>query len=614
MKSRGFFEGISIDLFLAGTRYSSPKLSPDGNFLTYIIISDSGSSDLALYNMQKRTSQQLTFNKQISAGTAYGGGTFCWTSDGKEIIFTSKGKLYKISKNGGIPDKIQNFDHAFEPYEMDDTIIFSVEHEDTMSLAICTGDSWPQRIRLDENFIYDARLHPHTKDIVVHGWSFPNMSWNESRIILLNESKGYEATTISKTEKVATSQPTFSPDGNWIAFHCDASGWLNLWVAKADGTEVRQLVKAEEEHAYSTWTTGEYDYAWSPDTLHIIYMKNRKGFMSLSLVEIETGKITDLRAKEGRYRYLSCKKPFQLVCLFSDHQTPDEIQLITYQMNGECKIETLQQSGVKIPESFKNMMPKPKEITLPTSDNKNTHVLFYSLPDKNGEISNCPTLFYIHGGPTGMVTNMFKLDIMYWVAKGWAICAVNHRGSIGYGREYREILNENWGIYDVSDTFDTFNELKNKKLIDPDRSAIIGGSAGGYTTLMFLAKHPGVMKAGVNLFGVADLFGLSDETHFLESQYDTTLIGKLPEASPKFFERSPIFIADKIKDPLLILQGEDDPVVLKNQSDAIAKAVTGEVEYKIYKGEGHGFRKTENLLDMYTRINKFLKKHVLFKR
>ena len=343
-------------------------------------------------------------------------------------------------------------------------------------------------------------------------------------------------------------------------------------------------------------------------------MKNRKGFMSLSLVEMSSKQVVNLQAKEGRYRYLSISTPSQLVCLFSNHGTLDEIQLITYQMDGKCQIDVLQQSGIKIPKHIRNMMPMPKEMTFVTSDNKETHALFYSLDDSDGQIVNCPTLFYIHGGPTGMVTNMFKLDIMYWVAKGWAVCAVNHRGSIGYGREYREALNENWGIYDVSDTFDVFEGLKNTKLIDPSRCAIIGGSAGGYTTLMFLAEHPGVMKAGVNLFGVADLFGLSDETHFLESQYDTTLIGKLPEASPEFFQRSPVFIADKIKDPLLILQGEDDPVVLKNQSDAISKAVKGEVEYKVYKGEGHGFNKKESLLDMYPRIDKFLRKHVLYKK
>ncbi len=213
-----------------------------------------------------------------------------------------------------------------------------------------------------------------------------------------------------------------------------------------------------------------------------------------------------------------------------------------------------------------------------------------------------------------MAKNEFKIQINYWVSMGWAVFAVNHRGSIGYGRQYREKLNGNWGLYDVSDTKDAREYLIKEGITNPEKTVVMGGSAGGYTTLMCLATYPGTFTAGVNLYGVSDLFGLSEETHYLESQYDTMLVGPLPKASKKFFERSPIYLADRIIDPLLILQGEDDPVVPKNQSDRISKMVKGEVEYKVYPGEGHGFRKIETIQDMLTRTMKFLRKYVLYDR
>ncbi|MFV2014284.1 MAG: alpha/beta hydrolase family protein, partial [Candidatus Heimdallarchaeota archaeon] len=137
---------------------------------------------------------------------------------------------------------------------------------------------------------------------------------------------------------------------------------------------------------------------------------------------------------------------------------------------------------------------------------------------------------------------------------------------------------------------------------------------GGYTVLMTMATKPGIFKAGIDLFGVSDNFLLAEDTHYLEKFYTYSLVGTLPEEADKYFCLSPIFHAEKIVDPLLILQGEDDPVVPKNQSELIRDKVKGPVEYEVYKGEGHGFKKMSSLRDMYARIEKFVKKHVLYSK
>lgn len=144
--------------------------------------------------------------------------------------------------------------------------------------------------------------------------------------------------------------------------------------------------------------------------------------------------------------------------------------------------------------------------------------------------------------------------------------------------------------------------------------AVMGGSAGGYTVLLSMALHPEVFAAGVDLFGVADLFALSEDTHRFEAHYLDTIVGLLPATYDRYRERSPVAVADRIKRPLLILQGDKDDVVPLAQSEAIYKAVQKngvDVEMKVYEGEGHGWRRLATVLDELERVDRFLRRHVL---
>ncbi|MCJ7702585.1 MAG: prolyl oligopeptidase family serine peptidase, partial [Anaerolineales bacterium] len=127
--------------------------------------------------------------------------------------------------------------------------------------------------------------------------------------------------------------------------------------------------------------------------------------------------------------------------------------------------------------------------------------------------------------------------------------------------------------------------------------------------------YPGFFKAGVCLYGVANQFNLVADTHKFEERYSDSLLGPLPEAAEAYRERSPIFFADKIQDPIIVFQGEDDKVVPRNQSDEIVAALRRNGiphEYHLYPGEGHGFRKMETIQKFYTAVEKFLQQHVLY--
>jgi len=176
---------------------------------------------------------------------------------------------------------------------------------------------------------------------------------------------------------------------------------------------------------------------------------------------------------------------------------------------------------------------------------------------------------------------------------------VDYGGSTGYGRDYRRRLRGSWGIVDIDDVCNGAKYLVDKGLADSDKLCIDGGSAGGYTTLGALAFKD-VFKAGCSLYGVADLSLLASDTHKFESRYLDGLVGKYPEQKDIYEKRSPILSVDTLNCPILLLQGDEDKIVPPNQAEEMHKALLEKgipTCLKIYEGEQHGFRKSENIED-----------------
>src|SRR5205814_5801707 len=174
---------------------------------------------------------------------------------------------------------------------------------------------------------------------------------------------------------------------------------------------------------------------------------------------------------------------------------------------------------------------------------------------------------------------------------------LNYGGSTGYGREYRDRLRGRWGEVDVEDSAAAARYLGDRGDIDTSRVQISGGSAGGYTTLLAMAVRD-EFTVGVSYYGVADLVSFHSETHKFESHYDDYLVGPWPAAIDVYRERSPVNHADSISRPLLLLQGLDDKVVPPPQSEVIVTALEQRgipYAYIAFEGEGHGFRRAENV-------------------
>jgi dipeptidyl aminopeptidase/acylaminoacyl peptidase len=242
----------------------------------------------------------------------------------------------------------------------------------------------------------------------------------------------------------------------------------------------------------------------------------------------------------------------------------------------------------------------PRPIEFPTESGLTAHGFFYPPRNKDFEAPSGdkpPLLVMSHGGPTAATAATFALRILYWTSRGIAVLDVNYGGSTGYGRAYRDRLKGRWGIVDVDDCVNGARYLADEGLVDGNRLAITGGSAGGYTTLCALTFRD-VFKAGASHFGIGDLEALARDTHKFESRYLDGLIGPYPERRDIYVERSPIHHVERLNTPAAFFQGLEDMIVPPNQAEAMVEALRSKgvpVAYVAFEGEQHGFRKAENI-------------------
>ena len=237
------------------------------------------------------------------------------------------------------------------------------------------------------------------------------------------------------------------------------------------------------------------------------------------------------------------------------------------------------------------------------------------LDYKKGE--RLPVVINPHGGPWARDNWGFNPEIQFLANRGYAVLQMNFRGSVGYGREFWEISFKQWGKTMQDDITDGVNWLIQEGIADPDRIAIYGASYGGYATLAGLTFTPDIYACGVDYVGVSNIFTLLETLPpywELGRQMMYEMIGN-PETEKELLEAaSPLFHIDKIKAPLLVAQGANDPRVKQAESDQIVDALKAkgiDVPYILKEDEGHGFYNEENQFDFYQEMEKFLNKHLM---
>jgi dipeptidyl aminopeptidase/acylaminoacyl peptidase len=230
---------------------------------------------------------------------------------------------------------------------------------------------------------------------------------------------------------------------------------------------------------------------------------------------------------------------------------------------------------------------------------------------------NLPAVVNPHGGPWARDHWGFNPEIQFLANRGFAVLQMNFRGSTGYGKKFWEASFNEWGLKMQDDITDGVNWLIDQGIADPERIAIYGGSYGGYAALAGMTFTPDLYAAGVDYVGVSNLFTFLKTIPpywkpMLDMMYE--MVGNPEADSARFVETSPVFHADKIKSPLFIAQGANDPRVNINESNQMVEALKKrgiDVQYMVKDNEGHGFHNQENQFDFYGAMEKFLAKHLL---
>ncbi len=591
-----------------------PRISPTGLRVGWLDSWDSRTDVVVAPNDGSQPPSVVTADFPVTSAGSYGGGGWCWLGDEEIVVAGADGRLVVVDVLGaGVVRVLCDSRSASAsgsvsaPAVSPDglRVAFVLECDDACDVLVASADGTGKPVTLSTaDFAWDPAWSADSRTVAWHEWDLAAMSWQRSRIVRRDADCVGDIVVVdgaTDSEAIAVGQPRYSPDGAWLAWVSDRSGWWNVWVARSDGTDPRPLLDEANDHASPAWGPGQRSFAWSPDSTKIAFERNENGFGRLVVVHLDGSLTQDLaKAFHGGLAW----RGNQIIATRSGANTPQQIVMYdsasaTRTVRARGPVGGFEACGLVEPE----MISWPGESGLVHGNLR-----------RPGGVDRPPLLVSVHGGPTDQATAEWNPRAAFWVSRGWAVLSVNYRGSSGYGRSYRDALEGQWGIADVADVASGIRHAVAMGWCDPDRVAVTGGSAGGFTALLVCALHGGMVRAGVSLFGVGDLADLAATTHRFESTYLDTLVGPIGDHPDRYRDRSPISHAAKIRVPMLMLQGRDDKVVPLAQSDAMVAAMRSagsEVEYQIYDGEGHGFRKLANVIDEYQRTEAFLTKHVL---
>ena len=304
----------------------------------------------------------------------------------------------------------------------------------------------------------------------------------------------------------------------------------------------------------------------------------------------------------------------QIAFYLSDSDSPNNLYVYDFR-NGSYKKLTESMN----PEIDKEDLVKAEVIRYKSFDGLEIPAVFYK-PKNITPGEKVPALVSVHGGPGGQARPTYRDSVQYLVNHGYAVLDVNNRGSSGYGKTFFKLDDLKHGEDDLADCVEAKKFLAATGFVDENKIGIIGGSYGGYMVLAALAFRPEEFAVGVDIFGVANwLRTLKSIPPWWES-FRIALYKEMgdPNTDEEYLKKiSPLFHADQITKPLIVLQGANDPRVLKAESDEIVEAVKKKgvpVEYVIYEDEGHGFRKRKNQIDSNKAILEFLDKYLKGKK
>ena len=482
------------------------------------------------------------------------------------------------------------------------------DHLVSFSLNQC--DQQPKVLHEADDFAGYPALSADGNQLAWVEWCQPAMPWDACELRWAQITRGGELKQLrtlagsspDAEQQVSVFQPMWQPDGSLIVAE-DSSGWWNLMRhgdPAGDRNQWERPWPMQAETAMPQWVFGMSTTAWDGEELLAAIcsdgcweLKRLMADGSTNSVKQPFDDLNDLHADAGR-----------AVAIASNDHTGQgllELELASGEwMHTPASDATLPIGAISRGESF----------WFDGAEGRRTHAWYY--PPLDGAHREAPLLVKSHSGPSSMARRGLSLGIQFWTTRGWGVVDVNYGGSTGFGRAYRERLIGSWGVVDVEDCAAAATALVEAGRAHPERIAIEGGSAGGFTTLACLC-FTNVFRAGACRYAVSDLTSLASETHRFEARYLDSLVGPWPQDRDRYEQLSPLGHAKSIRCPVIFFQGLQDNVVVPEQTERMAAALRSNglpVEVLTFANEGHGFRDSEVKVQVLEATEAFFRRHL----
>ena len=528
----------------------------------FIYSADKGGNEIShLYlQMEDGTSKDLTPGENEKAGF-YG-----WSKDRKHLYYTSNKRdsryfdLYKM---------------AVGSWEA----ILVYENTQNLNLASISNDE---------------RYFVLSKSITT----------SENKFYLLdNQTQGF--TELSEAPG-SYGNPEFSDDSTQLFYITDVGKEFSYLVSY-------DIQSQEKATVYETNWDVMYSYLSEKETYRVIGI-NEDGKNSLVILNNNTGATVGFpEIPDGEIRGINFSKSEANIRLtVGSSKMPSNLYVFNFETE-----ELKKMTDSLNPDLDADNLVSAQVVRYPSFDGLKIPAIFYK-PLQATKTNKLPALVWVHGGPGGQSRANFSPLIQYLVNQGYAVLAVNNRGSSGYGKTFYKMDDQNHGDKDLKDCIWGKKWLQSQNYIDAEKIGIIGGSYGGYMTMAAMTFTPEEFNVGVNIFGVTNwLRTLKSIPSYWEASRKALYLelgDPFTKDSVRLREISPLFHAERVKNPVMVLQGANDPRVLQVESDEIVAELKKNnipVEYVIFPDEGHGFRKKDNQIKGYGQIKTFLDTHLI---
>ena len=558
--------GWPTQLTISDQRQSSPAWSPDGKWIAYQSDYD-GDEQWDIFLVSPKTGQvvNLTNTREIAEMHPV------WSPDGRYLAYGVKPKTSSV-------------------FEIDvyDMVMREVKH-------LTTGTP---KDKLNSGPIW-------SKDGKSIAYAQHQAKGTDSNVFIADVATAKSALLTPHSGEQLYSAHSISPDGKTILITSNAAnGYDNVGLLNVASRKIEWLT-------HDKWEITAGDF--SPDGRYVTWTANVDGNTDIYLHELATGKTTSLPLPKGVNFPGGSESAFtrdgsRLLYYHNGPNAPNDVWVYDLASGRSRQITQSLVAGVRAED-----MVEPYLVHYPSHDGKWTISAFVYMPYNLPRNGQHPAIVLVHGGPTAQTVNSFNRIVQYVVNQGYIVIAPNYRGSTGYGKEFQQANLFDMGGGDLQDVLAAADWITQSGYVDPKKLILMGGSYGGYMTMMGVTKAPETWAAGVPIVPFVNFFTEIENEDPVLQQSDLATMGDPVKNKALYEDRSPIFFVDKIKAPLLLLAGGHDPRCPKSESQQVADAIKkrgGVVEYKVYENEGHGFARVENQIDAYKRVADFLKAHV----